>query len=43
MEYVVIFLFLFAVLAAAYFYLQRAKGRSPGTSDGADGSRTDVG
>jgi hypothetical protein len=32
MEYTVIFLFLFAILAAAWFYLERAKARTPDDS-----------
>jgi hypothetical protein len=32
MEYTVIFLFLFAVLAAAWFYLARAQARTPDDS-----------
>ena len=43
MEYVIIFLFLFAVLAAAYFYLQRAKRRDAGTTVDADAVRLDKG
>jgi len=32
MEYILIFLFLFAVLAAGWFYLQRAKAREANTT-----------
>ena len=42
MEYVVIFLFLFAVLAAAYFYLERAKHRTAKSDESdATGSRVE--
>lgn len=43
MEYVVILFFLFAVLAAGYFYLQRAKSRSATTPTETDGVQSDRG
>lgn len=42
MEYAVIFMLLFAVLAAAWFYLQRAKRRDAGAA-GEAGDRRDEG
>lgn len=41
MEYLVIFLLLFAVLAAAWFYLQRAKARDAGPASPSDDTPAD--
>ena len=43
MEYAIIFLLFFAVLAAAYFYLQRAKARGTGTTSTVDEPGSDKG
>lgn len=41
MEYILIFLLLFAVLAAGWFYLQRAKARNAGPASPADDTPAD--
>jgi len=40
-EYAIIFMFLFAVLAAGWFYLMRAKARTPADPGVADDAGSD--
>lgn len=41
MQYAIIFLLLFSILAAAWFYLQRAKARSVPSAPAQDEPRTE--